>query len=92
MSPTLSTTKRKIILQPITETILQACGGSTTELARRLTVASADKFYTPNMVTHWCRTGKVPPEHAAIVASEFDLKIEDVVPELFGMHHTNNNK
>ena len=74
--------------KPITETILAQCDGSTTELARRLTVSS-DKYYTPNMVTHWCRTQKVPPEHASIVAKTFDLPIEDVAPYMFTAHHNN---
>lgn len=85
----LSTTKRKIILNPITETILGRCGGSTTELARQLTLSSG-AYYTVNQVTYWCRTKKVPPEHARAVADCFGLPIEDVVPELFKMHHTNN--
>lgn len=74
--------------KPITGTILATCDGSVTEFARRLT-ASSGIYYTLNQVTHWCRTGRVPPEHAQHVARAFELKIEDVVPELFKAHHNN---
>lgn len=76
-------------MKPITETLLAACDGSTTELARRLTVASNGDYYSTNQVTHWCRVRRIPPEHARVVSDAFGVPIEDVVPDLFKMHHNN---
>ena len=82
--------ERKIILKPITETILNACDGSTTELARRLTVATGN-YYTVNQVAHWMKVERVPAEHMQAVANAFDVPVENVRPDLFGMHHAQNN-
>ena len=74
----------------ITETILAACDGSTTELARRLTLASDGGYFTTNQVSHWCKVKRVPPEHALVVSQAFDLRVEDVVPQLFKAQNNNN--
>ena len=75
---------------PITETILERAGCSTTEMARRLTL-STGIYYTVNQCAHWIRAERIPPEHARAVATEFGLDIEDVAPYLFAKHHEANN-
>ena len=75
----------------ITETILDRAGRSPTEVARRLTVHGSE-YYTVNQVAHWLRTGKIPAEHARVVAQVFNLSIEEVAPYLFEAYHRNHNK
>lgn len=72
----------------MTERILEACGDSTTELAKRLTLGS-HHYFTVNQVSHWCKTKRIPPEHALAVATVFEVPIEDVIPEMFKAHHIN---
>lgn len=80
--------KNETHLKPVTERILDACDGSTTELAKKLTFES-NQYYTVNQVSHWCKTKRIPPEHAATVSAVFEIPIEEVVPDMFKAHHTN---
>ena len=77
-------------MKPITETLLERCGGSSTALAEKLTFATG-VYYTVNQVAHWARVEQVPAEHMQAVAKTFDIPVEDIRPDLFGMHHQQNN-
>lgn len=72
--------------QNIVEKILETCDNSTTELARRLT-EHTQKYYVPQLVNHWKKVGRIPPEHIVAVSQVTGVSVEEIAPELFKEYH-----